>query len=262
MFIALDKDKNRIAIEDAVSDVSYLCPVCGNPVIVKAANSSNVRTHFAHKRNSLCLDDWHHDMSEWHLEWQSKFPIENREVVVENSGATHRADILINGTVIEFQHSPISAEEFDARNSFYKGCGYRVVWLFDVTDKMKKDDCFGLVWKRKNPLFEVKGTAPDAIYVQHFLPDSKDDILRIAKPSPKEIMYYQTTKSIKSENFLKEYGAIRDDGIPSIHNIFEETEAYIKAEEKLRREREAARLGVLGDTFLKAYVRPRPRRRF
>ena len=78
MFTALTVDNKRISIEDAVSGESYLCPVCGNPVVVKAANSDNIRTQFAHKRNTLCLDDWKHDMSDWHFDWQSKFPIENR----------------------------------------------------------------------------------------------------------------------------------------------------------------------------------------
>ena len=108
MFTALTKGKKRISIEEAIPGEEYVCPVCGNPVFVKAAESKNVRTHFAHKRNSPCLDNWKHDMSDWHYEWQKKFPLVNREVVVENEGAKHRADVLINDTVIEFQHSPIN----------------------------------------------------------------------------------------------------------------------------------------------------------
>lgn len=37
--------------------------------------------------------------------------------------------------VIEFQHSPISAEEFDERNKFYTSIGKKVVWIFDVQEK-------------------------------------------------------------------------------------------------------------------------------
>lgn len=118
MFTALTENNKRISIDEAIPGESYLCPVCSSPVVVKAASSVNIRTHFAHKKNTPCLDNWKHDMSDWHFDWQSKFPLHNREVIVEKDGIIHRADILINGTVIEFQHSPISSGEFEDRNSF------------------------------------------------------------------------------------------------------------------------------------------------
>lgn len=73
-------------------------------------------------------------MSEWHLEWQERFPEENREIVLENNGEKHRADVLINNTVIEFQHSSLSSYEFDRRNQFYLSLGYNVIWIFDVAN--------------------------------------------------------------------------------------------------------------------------------
>ena len=80
-------------------------------------------------------DSWNYDMSEWHRNWQSRFPIENREVVVVNkNGEKHRADILINKTVIEFQHSRMSSDEFWERNDFYLKSRYEIVWLFDLTE--------------------------------------------------------------------------------------------------------------------------------
>ena len=237
MFTALTVDNKRISIEDAVSGESYLCPVCGNPVVVKAANSDNIRTHFAHKRNTLCLDDWKHDMSDWHFDWQSKFPIGNREIVVEKDGVLHRADVLINGTVIEFQHSPISSEEFETRNCFYKNCGYRVVWLFDATDKMKIDDCFGLVWKRKTTLFSKVNTPIDGLFLQNCLPE-RDDLLCLAKFDPKEVHYYKTVCSILPDNFLKEFGGIQDEAVLSIQTIFEKTKEAIIENRRRKRELE------------------------
>lgn len=228
MFTALTKDNKRISIEEAIQGECYCCPVCGHPVAVKAANSNNVRTHFAHKRNCLCLDDWKHDMSDWHFEWQSKFPIESREVVVEKNGVAHRADILINDTVIEFQHSPISGEEFESRNRFYKNCGYRVVWLFDATDKMKIDDAFGLVWKRKTTLFSSCRTQIDAFYIQNYLPE-KNNLLMLSKLDDKILYSIETIVPIMPENFLKEYGAIQDENVLSIQNIFEITKEIIDA---------------------------------
>ncbi len=232
MFTALTKDNNRISIEDAIPGEEYCCPVCGNPVVVKAAKSDNVRTHFAHKRNTLCLDDWKHDMSDWHFEWQSKFPIESREIVVEKDGVVHRADILINDTVIEFQHSPISGEEFEERNSFYKSCGYRVVWLFDAADKMKIDDCFGLVWKRKTTLFSGMKTPIDGLFIQNYLPE-KEDLLCVSQFDSKDVSYRRTVYPILPENFLKEFGAIQDENAQSIQTIFEKTKEQINAYNQL-----------------------------
>ena len=237
MFTALTKDNKRISIEEAVPGETYYCPVCRNLVAVRAANSNNVRTHFAHKRNCLCFDDWKHDMSDWHFEWQSKFPIESREVVVEKDGVVHRADILINDTVIEFQHSRISGEEFESRNSFYKSCGYRVVWLFDATDRMKDDEAFGLVWRRETKLFSSMSTPIDAFYVQHYLP-GKNDLRSVRELDPKEVRYIKTVVPIMPENFLKEYGGIQDENVLSIQNIIgitDITEAKKKYDEVMAR---------------------------
>lgn len=236
MFTALTKENERVSIEEAIPGETYYCPVCRNMVAVKAANSNNVRTHFWHK-GKHCLDNWKYDMSDWHFEWQSKFPIENREVVVEKDGVVHRADILINNTVIEFQHSRISGEEFESRNSFYKSCGYRVVWLFDATDRMKIDDCGDLVWKKKTTMFSSMRTPIDAFYVQHYLPD-KDDLIRLSERDPKDVHHYELVYPIIPENFLKEYGAIQDENVLSIQNIFEKTKEMIEADNRRKRELE------------------------
>ena len=74
-------------------------------------------------------------MSEWHYEWQNQFPVENQEVVFKRDKLIHRADVFINNTVIEFQHSPIKGEEFYDRNEFYNALGYNVIWIFDVQEK-------------------------------------------------------------------------------------------------------------------------------
>ena len=53
---------------------------------------------------------------------------------MKNGSKIHRADILIDKTVIEFQHSPISAAEFEDRNEFFRSCGFRIAWVFDVSE--------------------------------------------------------------------------------------------------------------------------------
>lgn len=165
MFVAknLDTDKN-IYIDDALSieNGQFVCPICGESVIIR--NGGLVTPHFAHKSKSNC-DTFTHDMSDWHKWWQEQFPVKNREHVEEmefdmndwsytaitndfdciksrefgagKTGKTilkHRADVRANGYVIEFQNSPISAEEFSERNWFYTSIGCKVIWIFNMID--------------------------------------------------------------------------------------------------------------------------------
>lgn len=135
MLRAIDEQGNFVNASDADRNGLYYCPTCHQPLKVKAKSSKCIRTHFAHKPEHPCTDSWEYDMSEWHYSWQEKFPEECREVVLEKDGIKHRADILINNTVIEFQHSPISSEDFQERNRFYLGCEKKLIWIFDISDK-------------------------------------------------------------------------------------------------------------------------------
>lgn len=166
MFIAKDINTNSLIHIDEVKKEekgSYTCPVCGGEVIKKMG--STVAHHFAHKALVEC-DTFTQDMSEWHKWWQNQFPKNNQEHIerltisveeYENASeeynfATsktqsfikrhkdqkeitllHRTDVRACGYVIEFQHSPISREEFNERNWFYRMCGCKVVWIFDMT---------------------------------------------------------------------------------------------------------------------------------
>ena len=115
MEFAVDCTGKRIHASEAIKEKEYFCPLCDNKVILRQGEI-NIE-HFAHIKK--CDDNWHYDMSEWHLEWQKQFPKNNREVVMEHNGEKHRADVLACGYVIEFQHSSITAEEFNERNRFY-----------------------------------------------------------------------------------------------------------------------------------------------
>ena len=127
MEFAINSRGDRIHASNANKIEEYKCPVCCQKVILRKC--SEKIDHFAH---SSCSDRWHYDMSEWHLQWQAQFPAGNREIVVEHEGEKHRADVMACGYVIEFQHSPISAEEFDERNNFYRNYGKKVIWIFDL----------------------------------------------------------------------------------------------------------------------------------
>ena len=56
------------------------------------------------------------------------------ELFFQKNGEKHRADVFINDTVLEFQHSELSYDEFYERNEFYNSLGYDVEWIFDVQE--------------------------------------------------------------------------------------------------------------------------------
>ena len=140
MFIAVDKNKKRVHASKVNNDEQYFCPVCNKPVFLRKGQI--YAHHFAHSNNSNCLDNWKHDMSEWHLNWQNKFPLECQEVVMNSGGETHRADVFINGIVYEFQHSSMLNTEFEERNKFYNSLGYKVIWVFDLIEEKKSRKIF------------------------------------------------------------------------------------------------------------------------
>lgn len=137
MFIALDENNDKVNAKCAERIRDYYCPLCGESVILKRGEIKV--PHFAHKSVRDC-ESFHKDMSEWHRNWQELFPIEHREVIVKNKlGEKHIADIGVYKTVVEFQHSSISKEEFEKRNTFYTSMGYRVIWVFDcINDESLK----------------------------------------------------------------------------------------------------------------------------
>lgn len=248
MFIALDVNGKRISIENAVKDNQYFCPICGELLTIRATESLAVKTHFAHKRGTVCYDDWTHDMSEWHFSWQKQFPEQCREIVIEKDGIKHRADICINNTVIEFQHSPITGEEIAKRNNFYLSCGYQVVWVFDATDKIKNwiEDSIDpmkcrdndLCWKRAKQQFAIKIPPQVKIYLQYktcvsnsqYANQEFDIMLLLTEISPKDFIFYKTMPFyILPSNFLKQYG-IPLDNVLSITDIINQTKLFVQQE--------------------------------
>lgn len=82
-------------------------------------------------------DAWAEPETEWHLWWKSVIGnISPRfiEKTIQKNGDRHRADAWFpNGTVYEFQHSPISTEEIHEREAFY-GANGNLTWIFDAIE--------------------------------------------------------------------------------------------------------------------------------
>lgn len=158
MYIALNKEQKRISIRQAVQGEVFFCPVCLGKMFMKTGTEK--ASHFAHYPQNNCNDSWNgqYDMSDWHYEWQNMFPPENQEVVVQWNDIRHRADVLIERTVIEFQHSPLSSGKFNDRNVFYSNIGYKVVWLYDMRDEYATDQISEVtpnqfLWSKPIPTF-------------------------------------------------------------------------------------------------------------
>lgn len=140
MEFALNHNNKRTHATDANKQEVYICPLCRQKVLFRSGGS-NI-DHFAHQ--SKCDDTWNYDMSNWHYEWQQQFPEGNREIVIESNRERHRADVMAYGYVIEFQHSPITSDEFNERNRFYLSYGKKVIWIFDLIEEFEagRIDCY------------------------------------------------------------------------------------------------------------------------
>ena len=183
-------------------------------------------------------------------------------MIIEKDGVKHIADIFIPkaNTVIEFQHSPISFEDFNERNRFYTDCGYRLVWVFDATNRIRPfddsleagrmpffyrqthHDKWEFVWNRKHSTFknytEINGNKNISIILE-VEAEQNNKILFIAKElNEKFIDAYSFCEPISDLNFLRTYGALSDKSIPTIRQIVERTNDIIKAEKANRRERD------------------------
>lgn len=256
MFIAHDTNNNRVSIEKAENGKQYFCPICGEPLIIRAQKSIAVKTHFSHKKGSDC-DDFSHDMSEWHLNWQRRFPEECREVVVDNGKEKHRADVLIKNTVIEFQHSPISAEEIARRNAFYLSCGYGMVWVFDANGQVKNDfgdsldpmlcGQFALSWKRAKQQFSKKMDPKVSVFLEYntsvsideYKGKSVDILLFLADIDPKKIIFFPTRVDntyyyLFPQNLVKQFYDEKDNNAYPIYAIINAAINYKRQIEQKR----------------------------
>lgn len=100
------------------------CDICDSEVIPKCGRI--VTWHWAHKTLEDC-DTWAESITQWHADWQSRFPKEMREIPI----GKHRADILLsNGRVLEFQHSGISVDQIEEREAHYGD----MIWIFDAVE--------------------------------------------------------------------------------------------------------------------------------
>ena len=213
MFYALDKNNIKVHISDADHDKFYFCQICNqNLKLVSECqrNGKKIREHFSHigkpgsesKIYIPCTDRWHYCKTEWHCAWQNKFPEECRECVVSNGKQKHIADVLINNTVIEFQHSDISVEEFRERNEFYTECGYKVIWIFDFIEEFDQEK----IYQVNNPgqnTYKYRWLLPKKMFRQLDLNKEKATVIFQFFNENNE--YYELEELINGYNEFREF---------------------------------------------------------
>ncbi len=134
MRVAMDCNEQRVYADSVDKGTRCLCPACGETVRLRRGMKNTA--HFAHLPQSECPYGKDKDnKSEWHIRMQDYFPREaqERRFRDDETGDVHIADVFLedSNTVLEFQHSPISLDEFMKRTLFHANNGRRIVWLFD-----------------------------------------------------------------------------------------------------------------------------------
>lgn len=234
MYIALNDEQKRISINDAVQGNTFFCPVCLEKMFIKAG--SERARHFSHYPKCECNDSWNgqYDMSDWHFDWQSKFPAENQEVVVEYDGARHRADVLTDRTVIEFQQKPLSASKFNERNVYFHNIGYKTICLYDMRKEYEnghiielKTDRFS--WDKTQLKYTKYSLSPGQKELFFQIGDDGECIFRISK-------FFNDSFIIKQrytkESFLIYIGLINGICLPPLFFNSQLNDDYLRFAEK------------------------------
>lgn len=266
MLFAVDYNDNRVHIDETHSNQEYYCPYCGAPLTTKKGEIR--QHHFAHKQNHLCSDTWErshsYDISPWHNEWQSLFPKENQEVKLSLGDTKHRADVIIDRTVIEFQHSIMPVKAFDDRNNFYFNLGNKVIWLFDLSDLLEdqlfyKETDDGLEFHWRNPKkafnnYDIQSGCIDLFF--QLKSEPKVEIVRVTDVSENGFERFYTSKFIDKNDFLTYVGLKDGHCLPPCREDIENNEQYCAFKEKynicLNKQQERALLAVEGSNLLLA----------
>lgn len=267
MYIAYDYNDNLVHIDETHSNQEYYCPCCGAPLNTRKGEIR--KHHFSHKSGRLCKDTWErnniYDNSSWHYDWQIKFPKENQEVLLKLGDIWHRADVMIGNTVIEFQNSIISPQSFDERNNFYYNFGYRLVWLFNLTDLysqkrlsfIEKESVLEFEWKNPKKAFNSYDVEYGCIDLFFQLTNDEDNcIVKVNRVSDNGFEKFETSRLIGKKEFLEIVGM--NNGIcqlPNQDNIYD-NETYLNFKEKYsiqaNKQQERALQAIEGSVLLLA----------
>jgi hypothetical protein len=191
---------------EARQDLAGACPVCRSALIAKCGEYRE--HHWAHRNTRNC-DPWWERETDWHRAWKNRFPADWQERVRwADDGEKHIADIMTaSGVVLEFQHSPLSRQEREAREAFYK----KMAWVVDGTrrkhDRSRFFRSIGiprivlanpltlLVSNTGDALFRDWSSSPVPIFFDFGDASEADDPLKFAEPVLWRLMPQADNKS-------------------------------------------------------------------
>ncbi len=145
MFKALDLNGNIVYADFAEKKETFSCQSCRGNLRLKRGPYR--KAHFAHLPESNCaygVENAKENKTEWHRRMQEYFPREAQEYYfqVDVPDKHYIADVFLeeSNTVLEFQHSTISREDFVNRTLFHAKHKRRIVWLFDESSNCENRD--------------------------------------------------------------------------------------------------------------------------
>jgi len=205
--------EERVHVSEAEKGTFYKCIICGNDMFLKKGDIK--APHFAHRKNgenySICTDSWSYDHSQWRYQFQNRFSKQFQEIVLENSASQRRiADIFVQNIVIELQHNLISYKEFCERNEYFSDFGFKVIWVFDMSEefsqnlikKEQEEGKYRLSECSKSKLLRRLTTKSD-IY-QIYFADNEDNIFRLSNSYKEfEVVYSDSKRVFKIDDFVR-----------------------------------------------------------
>ena len=208
---ALDINGKKVYANKASYGETYKCPVCGEEVFLVYRNGGNT-IFFSHFPGSSHIGA-SAEMSEWHIGWQNNFISNQRECRFQDGYTLNIADVCLhNCRICEFQNSPITKKEFDARNEFYQKFAGGIFWLFNEMDNYNKKKIYHKEYTTyhwdniHSYLLDFDFNNPK---IKLFIQLKEDYIVEIKKINKREI---GTSKKMTKEEFLQQLY----DGIPTV----------------------------------------------
>jgi competence CoiA-like predicted nuclease len=185
MIIGYNDKGERIHIQDYV-DGDIFCPD-GHLLIAK---KGQVRMHhYSHKSVSDCR--FNCNKGPWHTEFQDRARKEHQEIRLTIGEKLHIADTLVGNYVIEYQHSPISAEDIKDRENFYTSLGYILVWVFDTSSweySITKNTSSLILLKKRGPDFPLLASCTHPVI--KILDFGKRELFVVTSEKGKRLMGY------------------------------------------------------------------------
>lgn len=128
LLFALNENGEKTFILHASVQKKYCCPKCGLPLKIQTSHFSGC-PYFIHDDFISC-DSTYDPCDYWINKWQSKFPLENREVIV----GRYIADVKIGNFILALQKHFMTSNDFLKKANYLKERG-SLVYIINYINK-------------------------------------------------------------------------------------------------------------------------------